>query len=161
MRKKNSYIAGLTAFLLVFMMAGQAVAQDIREISLEKYGMQVGIASFYSDNFNGQVTSAGEIFSNSGLTAASNTLPLGTYVKVTNLKNHKWVVVKINDRMHKRNKRAIDITRYAARKLGMVSRGIARVKVEAIPPEFYDFYHISPDDLVVYGERENITAAGS
>lgn len=132
-----------------------------RSVSLQKHSTQVGMASYYSNSFNGQITSTGEVFSNQDLTAASNTLPLNTYVKVTNLRNHKWVVVRINDRMYKHNKRAVDLTRYAAKKLGMVSHGIARVKVEVIPPAFYEFYHIAPDELVAFGEAKDKGESGS
>lgn len=155
-------------YISLFMMASVLVisrqvasAQAARSISLEDNSIQVGIASYYSNNFNGQLTSSGEIFSNKALTAASNTLPLGTFVKVTNLRNHHWVVVRINDRMNKHNKRAIDLTRFAAKKLHMVYRGIAKVKVEVIPPEFYAFYHITPDELVVSGRKVNEAESGS
>lgn len=91
-----------------------------------------GIASFYSNKFNGRKTASGEIFSNKALTAANNFLPLGTKVKVTNLKNDHSVVVKINDRLHHRNKRLIDLTQAAAKKLGFVSSGLCKVKMELI-----------------------------
>lgn len=149
--KKNIHIFFSTIALILFC-AGTVSAQDVRQAGYNNH-IQTGIASYYSNSFNGQATSSGEIFSNANLTAASNTLPLGTYVKVTNVHNRRWVVVKINDRMNKNNKRTIDLTRFAAKKLGMLYRGISRVKVEVIPPEFYAFYHISPDELVAYEGR--------
>jgi rare lipoprotein A len=66
------------------------------------------------------------------LTGAHNTLPLGTWVKVTNLKNRKTVVVRINDRLHHRNPRLIDLSRTAAQKLGYTSQGLTKVKVEVL-----------------------------
>lgn len=88
-----------------------------------KAKIQYGVASFYSNKFNGRKTANGEIFSQQKLTAAHNSLPLGTYVKVTNLRNGRTVVVKINDRLHHRNKRIIDLTRAAATKLGLLKAG--------------------------------------
>ncbi len=94
--------------------------------------VQYGIASFYANKFHGRKTANGEIFSQKKLTAASNTLPLNTWVKVTNLRNKKSVIVKITDRMHHRNKRLIDLSREAAHQLGYTSRGLTRVKVEVL-----------------------------
>lgn len=89
-----------------------------------------GTASYYHDKFNGRKTANGEIFSQKKMTAACNVLPLGTWIKVTNLRNGRSVVVKTNDRMHPRMKRVVDLSRTAARELGYISRGITRVKVE-------------------------------
>src|SRR5580698_7639686 len=72
---------------------------------------QYGIASFYANKFNGRRTANGEIFSQTKLTAASNTLSLNTWVKVTNLHNKKTVIVRVTDRMHFRNKRLIDLSK--------------------------------------------------
>ena len=78
-----------------------------------------------------QVTAV-EPFSNQKLTAAHNTLPLGTYVRVTNLRNGRTVTVKINDRLHHRNKRIIDLSRAGATKLGFIKSGLTRVKIEVL-----------------------------
>lgn len=91
-----------------------------------------GTASFYADKFNGRTTANGEVFDNSAMTGAHNTLPLGTYVKVTNLRNGRSVIVKITDRLHRNNTRIIDLTKNAARKLGFLARGLTRVKVEEV-----------------------------
>lgn len=96
-----------------------------------------GIASFYSANLDGTKTATGEIFRNSRLTGASNNLKLNTWVKVTNLKNGKTVVVRINDRMHPRMKkkgRVIDLSRVAAKKLDFMEDGLTKVKLEVIDP---------------------------
>ena len=103
----------------------------VRDTS-EKKKAQYGVASYYSDKFIGKKTANGEIFSQEKLTAAHNSLPLGTYIKVTNLRNHKSVKVKINDRLHRRNKRLVDLSKAAARKLGFMRSGITRVKVQVI-----------------------------
>jgi len=92
-----------------------------------------GTASYYHNKFNGRKTANGEIFSNSKMTAANNFLKLGTYVRATNLKNGKSVVVKINDRMAKNNRRLIDMSKEAARRLGYVKSGLGKLKIEVIP----------------------------
>lgn len=89
-----------------------------------------GQASYYSNKFNGRRTANGEIFNQKKLTCASNILPLGTWIKVTNLKNGRTVVVKINDRIHPNMKRIVDLSKAAAQRLGYVSKGLTRVKVE-------------------------------
>ncbi len=91
-----------------------------------------GVASYYHDRFAGRKTANGEIFSQSKYTCACNSLPLGTYVKVTNKKNGKEVVVKVNDRLAKYNKRVVDLSKCSARKIGSVRAGLAKVKVEVI-----------------------------
>ncbi len=91
-----------------------------------------GTASFYSNKFNGRKTANGEIFSQNKLTCACNILPLGTWIKVTNLRNGRTVIVKTNDRLHPKMKRIIDLSRAAAVKLNYVSSGLTRVKVEVL-----------------------------
>jgi rare lipoprotein A len=91
-----------------------------------------GTASFYANKFDGRKTANGEIFSQKKLTAACNILPLGTWLKVTNLKNGKTVVVKTNDRLHPSMKRILDLSKAAAVKLGYVAAGLTRVKVEVL-----------------------------
>lgn len=96
-----------------------------------------GIASYYHSKFEGRRTANGEKFSNQLMTAANNFLPLGTIVKVTNIKNQKTVIVKINDRLNKKNKRLIDLTYLAAQKLGLIHQGIGKVCIEIIKmPKF-------------------------
>ena len=91
-----------------------------------------GTASYYSNSFNGKKTANGEIYSHKKMTAACNVLPLGTWIRVTNLRNGKSVVVKTNDRLHTRMKRVVDLSREAADKLGYVKSGLTRVRVEVI-----------------------------
>jgi rare lipoprotein A len=91
-----------------------------------------GMASFYANSFNGRKTANGEIYSQSKFTCACNVLPLGTWVRVTNLRNGRTVVVKTNDRLHPRMKRIVDLTKAAAIKLNFVSSGLTRVKVEVL-----------------------------
>ena len=91
-----------------------------------------GQASFYSQKFEGRRTANGERFSHKKLTAACNSLPLGTWIKVTNLKNDKSIIVQTNDRLHKKTKRLVDLTLTGAKKLGFVASGLTRVKVEVL-----------------------------
>ncbi len=91
-----------------------------------------GQASFYSNKFNGRRTANGEIFDQKKLTCACNVLPLGTWIKVTNLRNDRSVIVKVNDRIHPKMRRIVDLSRSAAQKLGYVSNGLTRVKVELV-----------------------------
>lgn len=95
--------------------------------------VQYGTASFYSNKFNGKPTANGEIYDSQKLTAAHNGLPLGTWIKVTNLRNRRSVVVKINDRLHYKNPRLVDLSRAAAKKLGYTGHGLTRVKLEVLP----------------------------
>jgi len=91
-----------------------------------------GTASYYANSFVGKQTANGEIFSQKKLTGASNFLPLDTWVKVTNLKNGKSIVVKITDRMHKRMKRVIDLSRAGASQLSYINDGLTKVKIEQL-----------------------------
>lgn len=91
---------------------------------------QTGKASYYADKFNGRKTASGEKFGNSKLTAAHKTLPFGTKVKVTNLKNGKTVKVRINDRGPFVAGRIIDLSKKAARKIDMVNEGVGSVRIK-------------------------------
>ena len=94
--------------------------------------VQIGQASWYGKAFAGKPTASGEIFDHELLTAAHRSLPLGTRVRVTNIANGKSVEVKINDRGPYAGARIIDLSRAAARALGMVEDGLAEVRLEAI-----------------------------
>jgi len=91
-----------------------------------------GLAAVYSDKFNGRKTASGQKFSQSQLTAAHRLLPLGTNVRVTNLRNNKSVEVRINDRGPFHRSRVIDLSTAAATEVGMKKTGIALVQLEVI-----------------------------
>ncbi len=93
-----------------------------------------GAASWYGTKFHGQRTSSGETYDMYGMTAAHKTLPLPTYVRVTNLKNGRQVIVKVNDRGPFHDNRLIDLSYAAATKLGILGNGTGLVEVEAINP---------------------------
>ena len=94
-----------------------------------------GTASWYGTKFHGQPTANGEKYDLYGMSAAHKTLPLPTYVKVTNLDNGRTVVLRVNDRGPFYSDRIIDLSFAAAKKLGYAESGTARVKVEGIDPQ--------------------------
>jgi len=102
-----------------------------------------GIASWYGDDFHGHASANGECYNMYAYTAAHKTLPLPTIVRVTNLENHRSVVVKVNDRGPFVRGRIIDLSYAAAHALGMIRHGTAPVLVEAIggPFNYADGYH--------------------
>lgn len=89
-------------------------------------------ASYYHDKFNGRKTASGEIFDNSKFTAANRTLPFGTNVKVTNLKNGKEVIVRINDRGPFHSARSLDMSKAAFDEIGDISHGTIPVEYEIV-----------------------------
>ncbi len=125
-------------FLLLLMcfqlcsLAGSSQNQQVSNRKTVPGKIQYGTASFYADKFEGKKTANGEVFTQKGMTAAHNSLPLGTWIRVTNLSNYKTVVVKVNDRLHHRNPRLVDLSRSAAKKLGYTSHGLTKVRVEVL-----------------------------
>lgn len=100
-------------------------------------GIQTGQASWYGEPHHGRRTASGEIYDMYQLTAAHPTLPFGTRVRVTNLKNGRSVEVRINDRGPTAADRIIDLSYAAAQKLGALSSGLARVRLRVVstPPQ--------------------------
>ena len=93
---------------------------------------QKGVASWYGTKFHGRKTSSGEKYDMYKMTAAHKTLPLPSYVKVTNLRNDKQIIVKVNDRGPFVDGRIIDLSYAAAQKLDIISNGTAEVEIETI-----------------------------
>ena len=112
----------------------QTPADSIRAANKKKGAekIETGIASYYHSKFEGRATASGEKYDGKKMTAAHNRLPFGTRIKVTNLRNKRSVIVRVNDRLHHRNTRLVDLSRAAAAKLGYIGRGIAKVKVEIL-----------------------------
>ena len=114
------------------------VGLDLLGDSLMPQGKMIkGVASYYSNKFEGRRTATGTVFRNAGMTGASNHFKLNTLVLVTNLRNNKSVIVLITDRMHQRMKkkgRVIDLTRNAAKQLDFIQRGLVKVSVQPIVP---------------------------
>ena len=113
-------------FLLAFGFAF-CMKMSAQDVKLNKCK-----ASYYSNYFHGRTTSNGEIFDQSKLTAAHKTLPFGSLVKVTNTKTLKSVIVRINDRGPFYKKRCIDLSKEAARKIGMLESGVNVVVMECL-----------------------------
>jgi rare lipoprotein A len=93
---------------------------------------QIGTASWYGEYFEGKPTASGEPYDMYDMTAASLTIPLGTYVKVTNLRNGKQIVVRVNDRGPVVPGRIIDLSYGAATALGYEKRGLQRVRLDLV-----------------------------
>lgn len=108
-----------------------AISPPAATASKSKKSMK-GKASYYADKFNGRRTASGQRFHQGQLTAAHRYLPLGTTVRVTNLRNKRSVEVKINDRGPWCKGRIIDLSKAAARKIGMIRSGVTVVQLEVI-----------------------------
>lgn len=136
------FITGFIGLMLTFTVLGQSNSTTMRSSKVSRKKeindlgdssiMYYGVASFYADKFEGRETATGAIFSHKKATAACNVLPLGTWIRVTNLANNKSIVVQINDRLHAQNNRIVDLTKTGAEKLGYRSRGLARVKLDVL-----------------------------
>lgn len=111
-----------------------------------------GVASYYHQRFQGRFTANGERFDQTKLTAAHKTLAFDTVVRVHNLTNDSWVVVRINDRLPRNSKRMIDLSRAAASELGMILDGIvpARMTIleEKVWVPFLD--HLKPKGMLLH-----------
>lgn len=103
----------------------------------ENIYQEEGYASWYGggDGFAGKPTASGEIFDPSQLTAAHRTLPLGTWLEVENLENHRKVVVKVNDRGPFIRGRILDLSQAAAERIGMIGQGTAEVRIRTVDPD--------------------------
>lgn len=101
---------------------------NVAPLATEQQGAE-GIASYYAKRYNGRRTTSGTRYNPEKLTAAHPRLPLGTRVKVVNLANDREVVVTVNDRCRRRKFPFIDLSRAAAKKLGFLGKGTARVRI--------------------------------
>ncbi len=119
------------ALVIVALLNGCSTVLYRTDPKLIGYSEQ-GIASFYSMKFMFRKTSSGERLNQLALTAAHKTLPFGTKVRVTNIKNQQSVIVRINDRGPFIKGRIIDLTRHAFSRIASTSTGIIKVKIEVI-----------------------------
>jgi rare lipoprotein A len=140
---KLKYAAGICSMLSLFALSayGQAASAPAAAPTAPPPKVQApakanagdaetGLAAVYSDKLNGHRTASGQRYDRNQLTAAHKTLPFGTQVKVTNVKNSKSVVVRINDRGPMQAGRVLDLSPRAAKALGISPRGMAEVRVE-------------------------------
>lgn len=91
-----------------------------------------GVSSWYGEEFDGKQTSNGEIFDKNKLSAAHKDFPLGTWLRVTNLKNNRTIIVKVNDRGPFIEGRILDLSKKAADELGFLIEGLAKVRIEVL-----------------------------
>lgn len=110
---------------LLFLTSTQAMAAQPGQVL-------TGVASYYHDSLHGNQTASGNVYNKNALSAAHKSLPFGTRVRVTELKSGRSVVLEVNDRGPFVKGRIIDLSRRAAKELGMINRGIAKVKVEVL-----------------------------
>ena len=131
-------------FVIYFLFAlsyGQlALAQAVPPMDTSSQApvrfYQEGKASYYANMLHGKRTASGELYNKNKLTAAHRTLPLGTRVRVTQKRTGKWVIVTINDRGPYSEKYIIDLSRRAAKHLGMTNgKGYSSVSIEELPPK--------------------------
>ena len=130
MRKKNRWL--LKTMLSISLMSFFSVSLAKVEKQDPSPVRKAGMASFYNDKYQGRATTSGEAYDKNAMTAAHNKLPLGTRLRVTNLRNNRSVVVRVNDRLHASNKRVIDVSKKAAKELGFVHAGHTKVKIEIL-----------------------------
>lgn len=117
----------LYAIFLVLYFGGAS-----SKLYAQKRFLQRGIASYYTDRFDGRKTASGEVFDNRELVGSHKKLPFNTMVKVTNLANKRSVIVRINDRGPYAHGRIIDVSKSAATKIGLYATGTAKVLIEAV-----------------------------
>jgi len=125
----------LLILLFSIVLAGACSQRKTHEATpppSESHHAETGQASWYGKAHQGQLTASGERFDMHALTAAHRSLPFGTIVRVTDLKSKRSVNVRINDRGPFRSDRIIDLSYEAARKLGIVGRGTARVEITVV-----------------------------
>jgi rare lipoprotein A len=116
------------------MALRSATNQTQKSSKAEPKPYQVGTASWYGKQFHGKTTASGEDFDMFEFTAAHRKLPLGSFVKVTNLKNGKWIIVRVNDRGPYVGNRIMDLSYSAARMLNFRD-GVERIRIDLIQPE--------------------------
>jgi rare lipoprotein A len=120
------------AILLPALMLTAGCATGGGRLTAPAPGAQIGVASYYAAEYHGRTTASGARFDPRRLTAAHPTLPFGTRVRVTNLENDRSIVVVITDRGPYGRGRIIDVSSRAARELGFLRAGTARVRIEAL-----------------------------
>ncbi|MBS9524297.1 septal ring lytic transglycosylase RlpA family protein [Litoribacter ruber] len=154
--KKILFIGFLIFFCKFNLAEARVLTEDDSLLVIQK-----GVASFYGKKFHQRKTASGEIFDMHELTAAHKHLPFGTRLRVTNNKNGKQVIVKINDRLPQNSKRVIDLSREAARQLGMINDGVVPVRIAVLTrqkiEELQDYYEEIPKDIRLRAPLQSVT----
>ena len=125
--KKWAHVA-LSGLMLCALPINKAFSRE--KETLVPSSEKIGLASWYGEKFHGRKTANGDIFSQKKMTCASNHYPLGTWLRITNTRNGKTVIVQVNDRMHPKMKRVVDLSKAAAIEIGIDKSGVGKVKVE-------------------------------
>ncbi len=135
---KRFRVEPLSIVLVSIVLAGACTALKPpanSPTSMERHQAETGKASWYGKALHGQRTASGERFDMHALTAAHRSLTFGTVVRVTDLRSRRSVNVSINDRGPLRRGRIIDLSYEAAKKLGIIERGTARVEITVVDRE--------------------------
>ena len=141
--RRSLTIAGALLAIVVGVAGAQAASpadhlsattpnQPVAKVTTHHHWYQLGVASWYGKFFQGKPTASGQPYDENAMTCAHRSLPLGSVLRVTNLRNHRSVVVRVNDRGPVPEDRVIDLSYAAAQTLGFSERGIAPVKVELL-----------------------------
>lgn len=127
-------VINIKRLIIIFLSINLLACTPVSAAKSEKLiaHQEVGNASFYANRFQGRKTASGEIFRQNIKTAAHRKLPFGTKVQVTNLKNGKMVVVRINDRGPFVKGRIIDLSRSAFKAINSLDAGVIKVRIEVI-----------------------------
>jgi rare lipoprotein A len=127
-------LAALAA-LALGLPGGNALAEIAAATGRGDYSVQEGVVSWYGAQFHDRKTASGERFNSGAFTMAHPKLPFGTMVRVTNLRNGRSVVVRVNDRGPFVGKRIADLSQAAASEIGMMHKGVARARIEVLDRE--------------------------
>jgi rare lipoprotein A len=163
-------VLGITLGLTASLVASPTVKREITATSdihnvgptVKRHWFQIGKASWYGGSFNGRKTANGERFDMYGLTCAHRTLPLGSWIRVTNLNNKKSAILRVNDRGPMATSLIVDLSYAAAQRLGV--DGLAKVRIETVTtsdPKMAEMLvaqlHMADDPAVVATVEENFS----
>lgn len=127
--KKSQWFTQIVLTICLALFAQVSLAKSAKHDLSDK---QIGVASYFNDKFHGQRTASGERYDKNDLTAAHASLPFGTVLQVVNLENNQSVALRINSRAHRSNKRLLDVSKQAAKELGFLRAGIAKVEITVL-----------------------------
>lgn len=129
----TSIALGVLTFFNVGCVS-QRIAGRMSDVRVEElFFVESGVASYYDESFDGKSTASGEFFDSKSFTAAHPTLPFGTVLLVRRSSSKRFVLVRVNDRGPFRGERRLDLSKAAASKLGLVSRGVGKVEIYIVP----------------------------
>lgn len=127
--KKSQWLAQISLTILLTLFGSETFAKTAKHDTKQT---KTGVASYFNDKFHGQRTASGERYDKNALTAAHATLPFGSMIKVVNLQNHHSVNLRVNSRPHAKNKRMLDVSKQAAKQLGFLRSGLAKVEITVL-----------------------------